>query len=141
MIVSCIEPLPFTTTDGAERKFRLTALEEAKISQKLGSDFLAMSLSVAMPKMLFVCLIDPGDLTEDEFASVLPPDSDLLLGFWSTLKAHYRGAPEVQAANERYRPTKAATQATNGSISLPSGGPTLVTSESSGSSDSEKSVQ
>lgn len=140
-MISCIEPLPFMTTDGAERKFRLTALEESRIAQKLGVDLASMPTSFAMPKLLFMCLVDPGDLTEEQFTSILPPDSDLMVGLWTALKAHYRGAPEVQAANERYRPTKAATQATNGSILPPSGGPTLVTSESSGSSDSEKSVQ
>lgn len=140
-MVSCIEPLKFTTLDGAEREFRLTAYEEARISQNLGSDFLTMSLMAAMPRMLFVCLVEPGDLTLETFSSLLPPDSELLLGFWNALKEHYRGTPEIQQANEKYRPTKGTTQPVNGSILPPSGGPTLVTSESSGDSDSAKSVQ
>lgn len=120
-MVSCIEPLPFTTVDGVERRFRLRAREQALISQKVGADLLAMRLAVALPKMLYECLVDADGMTEDEFLDVLPPDTELLSGFWAALTEHYSGPPSVRQANERYRPTRGATQPANGSNWPPSG--------------------
>lgn len=138
-MVSHIEPLIFTTLDGVARPFRLTAREQVLIIQKNGLGIITEGVFEAMSKVLFECLVERGDLTLEDFQSILPPDDDLLIGFHAALKEHYNGPPAVRDANEKYRPRKAATTSSNGSTSQPSGGPTLVASESSGNSDSAKS--
>lgn len=116
--VSSIEPLEFTTLDGAERKFRLTMRNHKNLAEKFGASWLTMTVSAGLPHILYECLVDAekeeGLLTEEQFMDLLPPDETLLLGFYEALKERF-----TPAVNERYRPvarpTGATTQLTNGS--------------------------
>lgn len=99
MNVSSIESLSFVTLDGAERKFRLTMRNHKNLAERFGSGFLQMTLSVGLPHILYECLEDKNDITEEGFIDVLPPDEELLISFYSALKKQF--TPTV---NDRYRP-------------------------------------
>lgn len=103
-VVSCIAPLKFTTVDGAEREFRLTMRQQRDIANKFGPALVNMTLSAALPGILYECLVDKAAVTEEEFIDILPPDEELLTGFYKALREHFCG-PKVEG-NEKYRPPK-----------------------------------
>lgn len=119
MAGSTIEPLTLTLMDGAERGFRLTMKEIRALTRRFGSDLMNTSVSEYSISVLWEALLDkPSEMTEDDFAALLPPDPEILLGFFQALQKHCS-----PASNEKYRPTKAAEKAAmNGSSSsTPSG--------------------
>jgi hypothetical protein len=102
MDISGLPTLKFTTMDGVEREFRLTMREQRDIANKFGEKLAQTSVATFIPSILYMCLVDKS-ITEDEFASILQPDEELLIGFYTTLREH---CGKSINGNEKYRPTK-----------------------------------
>lgn len=112
MIKSTIEPLMLECLDGEKRQFLLSmrTMRELAKSGIQTTTSTAEFIVVALHK----ALVDSA-LSEDDLAEVLPPDTDLLINFWTALVKHCSAK-----GNDQYRPTIAGASQ-NGSSSSVSG--------------------
>ena len=101
-----IDPITITTTDGKERKLLLSMGGVRRLKKRLGAasigDVMNQDAEAAGVPILYEALTEKGDLTEDQFADILPAD---LAGIITTV-ARLMGASFPDAEN---RPTEAGT--------------------------------
>jgi hypothetical protein len=100
-----IEPLSFWLNDEREAKFILdfARIRQATAGTKAEANTAnAASFGIELiARTLYLGMLDKGDLTFEEFESLLPPDPELLQGFYEALKDHCG-----MKQNEKYRPRK-----------------------------------
>lgn len=87
--MGAITPVSLLCVDGQERKFLLSMGGVRRLKQKLGSktlqEVLQRDIEEAGIPILYEALLDRGELTEEQFADLLPSDLPTLLDAIMTL--------------------------------------------------------
>jgi hypothetical protein len=124
------KPIVFFTTEEAELRFSLSnrkLIEMQRSATSGGLGFLWLACDNKGEVGNWQGTGETVELTEDLFIELMPmSDPDLILGLVQAITEEWKGRARANPKNEHLRPTKAETQPSNGSGSLPSGELTLV---------------
>lgn len=76
-----VDPVTITTTDGEERRLLLTFGAHRRFQQAVTRDkeSVMQDAGYIAGRLLYDCLVNKGDLTEEQFLDVLPMNAEFVL--------------------------------------------------------------
>ncbi len=126
------QPIAFITNDGKSRTFSLKNSRLLRILQKDKDE--AENAFTQLIRFLWITCDNREDVkNEEDFVDLFPLDMELISGLVKAVNDEWSASSKnTNPENERFRPTKAEIQLSDGSGSSPSGESTSEASTNSG---------